>query len=60
MCDKLCGTGGNKIAWTANGIGELHTFGDASIQGVGAAIYAVVKQPSGTTQQLVKAQTETG
>ena len=32
---------------------ELPTFGDASIEGVGAAVYAVVKQPSGTTQQLV-------
>ena len=35
---------------------ELHTFGDASIQGVGAAVYAVVRQPSGTTQQLVTAK----
>ena len=35
---------------------ELHTFGDASIEGVGAAVYAVVKQPSGTTQQLVTAK----
>ena len=32
---------------------ELRTFEDASIEGVGAAVYAVVKQPSGTTQQLV-------
>ena len=35
---------------------ELHTFGNASIEGVGAAVYAVVKQPSGTTQQLVTAK----
>jgi hypothetical protein len=35
---------------------ELHTFGDASIQGVGAAVYAVVRQPSGTIQQLVTAK----
>jgi hypothetical protein len=26
---------------------ELHTFSDVSIQGVGAAVYAVVRQPSG-------------
>ena len=35
---------------------ELHSFGDASTQGVGAAVYAVVKQPSGTTTQLVVAK----
>ena len=35
---------------------ELHSFGDASTQGVGAAVYAVVKQPSGVTQQLVAAK----
>jgi hypothetical protein len=35
---------------------ELHTFGDAFIQGVGAAVYAVVRQSSGTTQQLVTAK----
>ena len=35
---------------------ELHSFGDASTQGVGAAVYAVVKQPSGTTTQLVAAK----
>ena len=35
---------------------ELHTFGDASIEGFGAAVYAVVKQPSGITQQLVTAK----
>ena len=28
---------------------ELHLFGDASTKGVGAAVYAVVKQPSGST-----------
>ena len=35
---------------------ELHAFGNASTQGVGAAVYAVVRQPSGTTQQLVVAK----
>ena len=35
---------------------ELHSFGDASTHGVGTAVYAVVKQPSGTTQQLVAAK----
>ena len=35
---------------------ELHSFGVASTKGVGAAVYAVVKQPSGTTQQLVAAK----
>lgn len=35
---------------------ELHAFGDASTQGVGAAVYAVVRQPSGTTQRLVAAK----
>ena len=35
---------------------ELHSFGDASTKGVGAAVYAVVKQPSGSTQQLVAAK----
>ena len=35
---------------------ELHSFGDASISGVGTAIYAVVRQKSGTTQQLVAAK----
>ena len=29
---------------------ELHSFGDASISGVGAAVYAVVRQESGRTQ----------
>ena len=32
---------------------QLHGFGDASSCGVGAAVYAVVKQESGTTQRLV-------
>ena len=32
---------------------ELHSFGDASKQGVGAAVYAAVRQKSGTTQRLV-------
>ena len=35
---------------------ELHAFGDASTQGVGAAVYAVVRQPSGTTQRQVAAK----
>ena len=35
---------------------ELHSFGDASTQGVGAAVYAVVRQPSGTTQRLIAAK----
>ena len=35
---------------------ELHTFGDASTKGVGAVVYSVVRQPSGTTQQLVAAK----
>ena len=37
---------------------ELHTFGDASIEGVGAAVHAVVENTaaSGTTQQLVTAK----
>ena len=39
---------------------ELHTFEDASIKGVGAAVYAVVKQSSGTTQQLVTAKEQAG
>ena len=34
---------------------ELHSFGDASERGVGAAVYAVVRQPSGNTQRLVVA-----
>ena len=35
---------------------ELHGFGDASKQGVEAAVYAVVWQPSGITQRLVVAK----
>ena len=35
---------------------ELHSFGDASISGVGAAVYAVVRQESATTQRLVAAK----
>ncbi|XP_028416264.1 uncharacterized protein LOC114540190 [Dendronephthya gigantea] len=34
---------------------RLHTFGDASIQGVGATVIAVVQQASGTTQGFVAA-----
>ena len=34
----------------------LHAFGDASGVGVAAAVYAVVKQPSGVTQGLVTAK----
>ena len=32
---------------------ELHAFGDASTQGVGAAVYSIVRQQSGVTQRLV-------
>ena len=39
---------------------ELHSFGNASKKGVGAVVYAVVKQPSGTTQQLVAAKSRLG
>ena len=35
---------------------ELHAFGDASTKGVGAVVYSVVRQRSGTTQQLVAAK----
>ena len=35
---------------------QLHGFGDASGKGVAAVIYAVVKQPSGTTQSIVTAK----
>ena len=35
---------------------ELHAFGYASGQVVGAAVYSVVRQRSGTTQQLVAAK----
>ena len=33
----------------------MHGFGDASYYGVGAVVYAVVKQESGITQRLVAA-----
>ena len=32
---------------------ELHAFGDASTQGVGVAVYSIVRQQSGVTQRLV-------
>ena len=32
---------------------ELHAFGDASTQGVGVAVYSIVRQLSGVTQHLV-------
>ena len=35
---------------------ELHGFGDASAQGVGAVVYAVVRQHSGNMQQLLAAK----
>jgi hypothetical protein len=35
---------------------ELHSFGDASGHGVATAIYAVVRQPCGSTQGLVAAK----
>lgn len=35
---------------------DLHAFGDASKQGVCAAVYAVVAQESGSTQGLVTAK----
>ena len=35
---------------------ELHAFGDGSKQGVGATVYAVIRQQSGTTQRLVAAK----
>ena len=34
---------------------QLHAFGNASTQGVGSAVYAVIRQPSGTTQRFVAA-----
>lgn len=37
---------------------ELHSFGDASEWGVGASVYAVVRQPSGNTQRLVVAKSQ--
>ena len=35
---------------------DFHRFGDANAKGVSAAIYAVVKQTSGTSQGLVTAK----
>ena len=35
---------------------ELHSFGDASLSEVGAAVYVVVPENSGTTHQLVAAK----
>ena len=35
----------------------LHSFGDASSDGVSAVVYSVVEQPSGVTQRLVAART---
>ena len=35
---------------------HLHSFGDASVEGVAAAVYAVVFQPSAVNQGLVAAQ----
>lgn len=35
---------------------DLHAFGDASGKGVATAVYAVVKQPSETSQELVVAK----
>ncbi len=35
---------------------ELHAFGDACTQGVGAAVYSIVRQESGVTQRLVAAK----
>ena len=35
---------------------QLHGFGDASGKGVAAVVYAVVEQPSGTTQSIVTAK----
>ena len=35
---------------------ELHSFGDVSTKGVSSAVYAVIEQPSGTTQLLVTAK----
>ena len=34
---------------------ELHAFGDASVEGVGAVVYSVVRQESGVTTSLVAA-----
>ena len=35
---------------------ELHAFGDASVEGVGAVVYSVVRQESGVTVSLVAAK----
>ena len=35
---------------------ELHAYGDASKEGVGAVVYSIVRQESGTTQRLVAAK----
>ena len=35
---------------------ELHAFGDASVEGVGAVVYSVVRQESGVTTSLVAAK----
>ena len=35
---------------------ELHAYGDASKEGVGAVVYSIVRQRSGTTQRLVAAK----
>ena len=35
---------------------ELHSFRDTSVKGVCSAVYAVVKQESGSTQGLVTAK----
>ena len=37
----------------------LHAFGDASAKGVSAAVYAIVRQDQGVTQQLVGAKVKT-
>jgi hypothetical protein len=35
---------------------ELHAFDDAFTQGIGAAVYSVIRQPPGFTQRLVAAK----
>ena len=37
-------------------LADIHAFSDTSTQGVGAAVYAVIRQLSGTTQLLVAAK----
>jgi len=37
---------------------ELHSFADTSERGVKAAVYAVVRQPSGNTQRLLVAKSQ--